>query len=189
MRFFNRIPFRWLLLLTIVALFIAGSTMSKPSKAWYEDSGGAQGMNLGTATADLKLKDRHGNWVDQGPAGQFGIVPPQNLYPGQATDGKQLQIRNFSTPGINLDVYATVISSDNDAQNDLMMKIGWNGNATGTGFHTMKWWEEHSEMLGSPLSGKRTLAISYNLKEDAGNSTSGAQYDFELRFIAKQSQP
>ena len=178
--------------LIAAALIVVAGMGTRETEAWFSDSEVVSGLTIKTGYADLKLKDRNDNWVNSASGGALGISLPDNLYPGYEGNWNNpdgvLVIGNRSSDPIILDVAATIqnYSQSKGVAQDIYMAIAWEGNATGTGFYTLKYWKEHSKQLGPSLEGNRVLKIYFKVPGSAGNNVSGATVNFDLQLYAQQ---
>ena len=181
-----------LLVIILVGLLAAAILGTGQSEAWFSDTETVSALTIQTGHADLKLRDKHGHWVDSAAGSALGVNFPQNLYPGYEgswndPDGLIL-MGNKSTEPVTLDVHASLTNYSQSAAvaNQIYMAIGWEGNAAGTGFHTLKWWRSHAARLGPALEGNRVIKIFFKVPGEAGNEISGAVVNFDLHLYAEQ---
>jgi len=183
---------RWFLVTVLVVLLVVVSIQGRESEAWFSDSETVSALTIKTGSADLKIRNKHGAWVDSAAGSTLDVSLPQNLYPGYQgswndPDGV-LVIANKSSEPITLDVYATLTNytQSSGVGDEIYMALAWEGNPEGSGFYHLGWWRDHSMRLGPKLEGNRVIKVYFKVLGNAGNSISGATVNFDLLLYAEQ---
>lgn len=186
-----------LLTSAFVAVVAVGAT-----HAYFSDSVSLTGITFSSGTADLQISQvcQH-EWFDNTVSQQafnyngtlyqgcqFNFAAG-SWYPGKDMS-QALYLRNNSTDNIPL---ATTVQLKNYTQtnglgNVMSMKIWWNGNATGTDWHSLSYYVSHPQAL-TTLNPGQALGFTVEMKMDpnAGNSYQNGTVNFDFYFDGVQT--
>ena len=191
------------ILLSMMVISIVSGMLTAGTMSYFSDTETMTGLTFSTGNANLKMTQCNMHqWYDgDATAAELGVSLPENIYPGYEgtwndPDGC-IYLGNFGTVDLNITAIVTGYTQDVSVWDTIQMKLAWDGNADGTGFHTLHWWTtHHAKIFDSPLghdhsSGYQGYAkyvyIMLKVPTSAGDEIANAHVSFNIEFDAIQA--